>query len=137
MCLLFICDPFTASGSRYAIPVYCLSYPVNIVVDDSDRDSPAEFSEPISNNTHSASTAHHSSSNVSVPNPGHDLKIKVRVSLTGSDIRLVVNTGELALGFSFLLDGWPRMVFFTFCNGSYRDFYLFVILLQQWMKNGT
>ena len=37
-------------GTRYTIPVYCLSYPINIVVDSASSgrpDSPAEFSVPV------------------------------------------------------------------------------------------
>lgn len=64
-------------GTRYAIPVYCLSYPLNIVV-ESDRDSPAEFSEPI--------TSNHPE--------GHDHKVRVRISLTGDDVVLIVNTAD-------------------------------------------
>ena len=33
-------------GTRYTIPVYCLSNPLNLT-SHTDRDSPAEFSEPI------------------------------------------------------------------------------------------
>merc|ERR1711971_698886 len=33
-------------GTRYSIPVYCLSNPLNLV-QESDRDSPAEYSEPV------------------------------------------------------------------------------------------
>ena len=33
-------------GTRYSIPVYCLSLPVNLV-QEADRDSPADFSEPM------------------------------------------------------------------------------------------
>ena len=37
-------------GTRYTIPVYCLSYPINIVADSASAgrpDSPAEFSVPV------------------------------------------------------------------------------------------
>merc|ERR1719454_1921126 len=35
-------------GTRYSIPVYCLSLPINLVVEGAgDRDSPAKFSEPV------------------------------------------------------------------------------------------
>jgi len=64
-------------GTRYSIPVYCLSTPLNLLT-DSDRDSPAEFSEPID----------------SPGSGGEDLKVKVRISLTGEDVRLVLNTRE-------------------------------------------
>lgn len=87
-------------GTRYAIPVYCLSYPINIVV-DSDRDSPAEFSEPIVNGSGSkagSAKQQQLESQLLQPAPtGQDLKVKVRVGLTGSDIRLVVNTGKILL----------------------------------------
>ena len=66
-------------GTRYAIPVYCLSYPLNIVL-ESDRDSPAEFSEPIITNT-----------------DGHDHKARVRISLTGDDVVMIVNTADTIL----------------------------------------
>ena len=44
---------------------------------ESDRDSPAEFSEPIKS--------------------GHDHKIRVRISLTGDDVVLIVNTADTIL----------------------------------------
>jgi len=64
-------------GTRYSIPVYCLSNPLNLLTDN-DRDSPAEFSEPIG----------------SPGSGGEELKVKVRISLTGEDARLVLNTRE-------------------------------------------
>jgi len=64
-------------GTRYSIPVYCLSTPLNLL-SDNDRDSPAEFSEPIG----------------SPGSGGEELKVKVRISLTGEDVRLVLNTRE-------------------------------------------
>ncbi len=75
-------------GTRYVIPVYCLSRPLNLSADDGDgsggggdgdaeddRDSPAEHSEP-------------------VEKEGKELKVRLRVSLTSGDIRMVVNTAE-------------------------------------------
>lgn len=69
-------------GTRYSIPVYCLSLPVNLVSGDqaSDRDSPAEFSEPIDAGTGQ--------------DQGQELKVKVRVSSTGEDVRLVLTTRD-------------------------------------------
>ena len=64
-------------GTRYSIPVYCLSSPLNLLT-ETDRDSPAEFSEPIGSPSAS----------------GEELKVKVRISLTGEDVRLVLNTLE-------------------------------------------
>jgi len=69
-------------GTRYSIPVYCLSLPINLVL-EGDRDSPAEFSEPIEGDT----------------DQGQELKVKVRVSLTGEDVRLVLNTRD-TVGYS-------------------------------------
>jgi hypothetical protein len=64
-------------GTRYSIPVYCLSLPVNLLVEGAgDRDSPAEFSEPVE------------------LEEGVELKVRVRVSLTGEDVRLVINSRE-------------------------------------------
>lgn len=65
-------------GTRYSIPVYCLSFPLNFL-QEGDRDSPAEFSEPIEGEG---------------GDTGQELKVKVRVSLTGEDVRLVLNTRE-------------------------------------------
>jgi len=64
-------------GTRYSIPVYCLSLPVNLLVEGAgDRDSPAEFSEPVE------------------LEEGVELKVRVRVSLTGEDVRLVINSRD-------------------------------------------
>ena len=52
---------------------------------EADRDSPAEFSEPI------LSTA---SASVERLRAGEDVKVKVRLSTTGEDVRLVLNTME-------------------------------------------
>jgi hypothetical protein len=50
---------------------------VNLVNDErGDRDSPAEFSEPVA------------------PIGGRELKIRLRISLTGDDIVLILNSGE-------------------------------------------
>lgn len=59
-------------GTRYAIPVYCLSWPANLLT-NSGRDSPAEYSEPV----------------ISEP---QELKVKVRISLTGENVRLTVSS---------------------------------------------
>ena len=59
------------------IPVYCLSYPINLVSEErGDRDSPAEYSEPVA------------------PVGGREMKIRVRISLTGDDLMLIVNSNE-------------------------------------------
>jgi len=75
-------------GMRYTIPVYCLSYPINIVADSAGGgsgsgrpDSPAEFSVPVNGEQV----------------VGQEIKIRVRISLTEEEKRLVVNTGETVL----------------------------------------
>ena len=69
---------------RYSIPVYCLSNPLNLVAEESDRDSPAEFSEPVPGSASSGPASE----------VGEELKVKVRLSTTGEDVRLVLNTAE-------------------------------------------
>ena len=71
-------------GTRYAIPVYCLSMPVNLVADAdgvgaaNGRDTPADESEP-------------------VVDMGPEVKLKVRISLTDSDCRMIVHSGQTVL----------------------------------------
>ena len=69
---------------RYSIPVYCLSNPLNLV-QESDRDSPAEYSEPVPGSA---------SSGPGSELVGEELKVKVRLSTTGEDVRLILNTAE-------------------------------------------
>lgn len=76
----------TCHVSRYSIPVYCLSNPLNLVM-ESDRDSPAEFSEPVPGSASSSGPAEQQEQ-------GEELKVKVRLSTTGEDVRLVLNTVE-------------------------------------------
>ncbi len=65
-------------GTRYVIPIYCLSRPLNLSSSDDGRDSPADHSEPVSAGA----------------SDGKDIKVRIRVSLTGNDVRAVVNTAE-------------------------------------------
>eukprot|EP00095_Tigriopus_kingsejongensis_P005495 snap_masked-scaffold619_size123246-processed-gene-0.4 protein:Tk05495 transcript:snap_masked-scaffold619_size123246-processed-gene-0.4-mRNA-1 annotation:"ubiquitin domain-containing protein 2-like" len=66
-------------GTRYVIPVYCLSYPVNLL-NESDRDSPDEASEPVYD-----------------PEAGREVRLRLRVSITGTEIRFYANTAETIL----------------------------------------
>jgi len=83
-------------GTRYAIPVYCLSLPVNLVADadvapvnggtggennGSGRDTPANESEPV----------------IDQSMLGPEVKLKVRISLTDSDCRMMVHSGQTVL----------------------------------------
>lgn len=43
----YLTECYDELGSHYKIPIYCLSHPVNIVKEDHDSESPAEFSEPV------------------------------------------------------------------------------------------
>lgn len=38
----FLTECYDELGTRYQVPVYCLSYPINIVKEGSGRDSPIE-----------------------------------------------------------------------------------------------
>ena len=100
-------------GARYAIPVYCLSYPINIVfgrdngstecsTSEDGRDTPADESEPVEpkkgtkgDSSKSQSRKHQRKA---IADEGKDMKIRVRISLTSSsDTRLLVNTAETVL----------------------------------------
>ena len=81
-----LAESYDELGTRYTIPIYCLSKPVNLTDGEDERDSPAEFSEPVP-----------SSSGGPPPPPGlvpSDIKLRVRVSLTAADVRMVVSTAE-------------------------------------------
>ncbi|GJQ88138.1 hypothetical protein Trydic_g13144 [Trypoxylus dichotomus] len=47
----YLTECYDELGARYQVPIYCLSYPINIVKEDSGRDSPAECSEPVDGDT--------------------------------------------------------------------------------------
>lgn len=40
----YLTECYDELGTRYQVPIYCLSYPINIVKEDSGRDSPADCS---------------------------------------------------------------------------------------------
>ena len=102
-------------GARYAIPVYCLSYPINIVFGGDNvsadcstdgRDTPADESEPVENgkkggtiaDIDQAKTRGRKHQRKTEREDGKEMKIRVRISLTSSsDTRLLVNTAETVL----------------------------------------
>jgi hypothetical protein len=43
----YLTECYDELGSHYKVPIYCLSHPVNIVKEDHDSESPAEYSEPV------------------------------------------------------------------------------------------
>lgn len=47
----YLTECYDELGARYQVPIYCLSYPINIVKEDNGRDSPAECSEPVDGGT--------------------------------------------------------------------------------------
>jgi len=65
-------------GTRYSIPVYCLSWPINLI-NEADRDSPAEYSEPV------------------IEDP-QELKVKMRLSMT--DAESAAAAGDVRMTFS-------------------------------------
>lgn len=64
-------------GTRYSIPVYCLSWPINLI-NEADRDSPAEYSEPV----------------ISEP---QELKVKIRLSMTDADTSMTAGDVRITL----------------------------------------
>jgi len=70
----FLTECYDELGTRYQVPVYCLSYPINIVKEDSGRDSPADSSEPIEGGT--------------------EIVIKLRLSSTCQDVKLPIFTTD-------------------------------------------
>lgn len=70
----FLTECYDELGTRYQVPVYCLSYPINIVKEDSGRDSPAECSEPVDGGT--------------------EMVLKLRLSSTCMDVKLPVSTKD-------------------------------------------
>ncbi|KAB0801629.1 hypothetical protein PPYR_03815 [Photinus pyralis] len=66
----YLTECYDELGTRYQVPIYCLSYPINIVKEDSGRDSPADCSEPIDGGTETV--------------------LKLRLSHTCTDIKLPV-----------------------------------------------
>lgn len=66
----YLTECYDELGARYQVPIYCLSYPINIVKEDNGRDSPAECSEPIDGGTETI--------------------LKLRLSHSCSDVKLAV-----------------------------------------------
>lgn len=68
--LRYLTECYDELGTQYKVPIYCLSYPINIVKEENGRDSPAEFSEPVDGGT--------------------EIFLKLRISSTMSDVKLPV-----------------------------------------------
>lgn len=70
----FLTECYDELGTRYQVPVYCLSYPINIVKEDNGRESPAESSETTEGGT--------------------EIVLKLRLSSNCQDIKLPVLTSD-------------------------------------------
>ena len=66
----YLTECYDELGTQYKVPIYCLSYPINIVKEDNGRDSPAEYSEPVDGGT--------------------EIILKIRLSSTCTDVKLSV-----------------------------------------------
>lgn len=69
----FLTECYDELGTRYQVPVYCLSYPINIVEEDG-RDSPVE--------------------NLEDTEKGVECILKLRLSTSCSDVKLSINSNE-------------------------------------------
>ncbi|XP_050293396.1 ubiquitin domain-containing protein 2 isoform X2 [Anthonomus grandis grandis] len=69
----YITDCYDQLGQRYQVPIYCLSYPINIVKEDG-RDSPAVESEPVE--------------------AGSETCLKLRLSHSCNDVKLAVYSSD-------------------------------------------
>lgn len=69
----YITDCYDQLGERYQVPIYCLSYPINIVKEDG-RDSPAVESEPVE--------------------AGTETLLKLRLSHNCSDVKMAVYSSD-------------------------------------------
>lgn len=66
----YLTECYDELGTQYKVPIYCLSYPINIVKEDNGRDSPAEYSEPVDG--------------------GQEVILKLRLSSSFADTKLIV-----------------------------------------------
>lgn len=69
----FLTECYDELGTCYQVPVYCLSYPINIVEEDG-RDSPGENAVDVESGT--------------------ECTLKLRLSTSCTDVKLVVNSNE-------------------------------------------
>lgn len=66
----YLTECYDELGTQYKVPIYCLSYPINIVKEDNGRDSPADYSEPVDG--------------------GIEVLLKLRLSSSFADTKLTV-----------------------------------------------
>ncbi|XP_065217865.1 ubiquitin domain-containing protein 1 [Planococcus citri] len=70
----FLTECYDELGTRYQVPVYCLSYPLNIVKEGSGRDSPSELIESAVE--------------------GKEIPLKIRLSHNSHDVKLTLLTTD-------------------------------------------
>uniref|UniRef100_A0A1B6LBA7 Ubiquitin-like domain-containing protein n=1 Tax=Graphocephala atropunctata TaxID=36148 RepID=A0A1B6LBA7_9HEMI len=70
----FLTECYDELGTRYQVPVYCLSYPINIVKEDNGRESPIENTEPTEG--------------------GQEIVLKLRLSSNCQDVKLPLYTSD-------------------------------------------
>lgn len=66
----YLTECYDELGTQYKVPIYCLSYPINIVKEDNGRDSPDDYSEAVDG--------------------GPEISLKIRMSSSFSDTKLTV-----------------------------------------------
>ncbi|XP_054260642.1 ubiquitin domain-containing protein 1 [Macrosteles quadrilineatus] len=70
----FLTECYDELGTRYQVPVYCLSYPINIVKEDNGRESPIETTESREG--------------------GQEIVLKLRLSSNCQDVKLPLYTSD-------------------------------------------
>lgn len=70
-------DCYDELGTRYQIPIYCLSAPINLIEEVSDAESPSPESEPMNESA-----------------GGEEIVVKFRLSTTCTDIKVPILTKE-------------------------------------------
>lgn len=71
-------DCYDELGNRYQLPVYCLSAPINLIEDNSEVDTPSPDSETSNGG-------------------GEEIVVKIRLSTTGKDTKMPVQTRETVM----------------------------------------
>lgn len=68
----YLTECYDELGTQYKVPIYCLSMPINMIKEDTGRESPAEYSEPVDGSG------------------GDEVVLKLRLSSSMQDSRLTV-----------------------------------------------
>lgn len=91
----YLTECYDELGTQYKVPIYCLSYPINIVKEDNGTDSPAEYSEPVDGGNYRRRLfpAHPTlmcSTVLQLFVLGNEVVLKLRLSSTLNDVKLSV-----------------------------------------------